>query len=144
MSKIPELEENDTKESDLNKKSNRELGLEILKAPKIIELDSQEKFKDNDNNIIEIETRGSRECQNIFFRVKDIETNFSINNLYSTLLHKNGSYDNNIDYKFFLCKRKKNSHKKTKKDIMRKELFLTYEGILRVLFLSRSEKRDNS
>lgn len=125
LNNIPELSDNDAEIVDDNG---------ILTAPPIIELNDNEKFKDDDGNIVDIETRGTRNCDNIYFKVKDVGNEFEINNLQNAIVDKNRGYDGK-HYKYFICKKKVNDVKKTKK-----ELFLTYEGLLRVLFVSRSGK----
>ena len=83
-------------------------------------------------NIVEIETRGSRNCNDIFFKVKDVSVGFEMDRLQNTLVDDRWGYENNKDYKYFMCKKNKNK--------ITKEVFLTYEGILRVLFVSKSGK----
>lgn len=123
LSNIPELngEDNITDEKG------------IQQAPPIIQLTDEEKFQDNDGNVLEIETRGTRKCDNIYFKVKDVEKGFGIKNLYTTIIDKRWKYTVDTDYKYFICKKKDNLQKKTNK-----QLFLTYVGILRVMFVSRS------
>ena len=114
---------------------------EIDIAPEIIYLNDEEKFKDDQNNIVEIETRGIRELDKIYFKVKDVMTGFDMANLYTTLINQNTDYQQDIDYKYFMCKTIYNLQKNTgRKVIASKELFLTYEGMLRVLFVSRNKK----
>lgn len=116
---------------------------DVEKAPKIIMLDDHEKFHDDDGNIIEIETRGTRDCNDIYFKVKDVSSGFNINSLYTTIIDDryNNTYKKEIDYMYFICNTFDNPKNKTsKKETVKKELFLTYEGILRVLFVSRSGK----
>jgi hypothetical protein len=110
----------------------------IEKAPNIIHLDDKEKFTDNDGNMLEIETRGTRLCNNIFFKVKDVGKGFGINRIYESLTNNNTSYTIKEDYIYFMCEKPNSIDKYTNK--VKKELFLTYEGILRVLFISRSGK----
>jgi len=105
-------------------------------APDIIELENTEKFKDTNGNIYDIETRGERKVNNIYFKVKDVMTAFALENLITTILNINSVYKENEHYKYFNCKKNKNEQKIT----IKKELFLTYEGILRVLFASHSAK----
>jgi hypothetical protein len=50
----------------------------IQLAPDIIELENNEKFKDADGKIINIQTRGERKIDNIYFKVKDISNGFNI------------------------------------------------------------------
>ncbi len=108
----------------------------IEKAPDIIELNDNEKFKDENGNVLEIETRGEREHDKIFFKVKDVAKGFDMNNLQIVLLAKNTLYKEEKDYNFFTCENQKKVLKKTSK----KELFLTYQGMLHVLFASHSGK----
>ena len=112
-----------------------------LKAPEILELKDNEKFIDENNNIIEIETRGKQNYDQIYFKVKDVSVGFDMPNLYRVIIDVDGNYKLDIDYKYFTCCKKINSSNQTsKKVIVSKELFLTYEGILRVLFVSRNNK----
>lgn len=112
----------------------------IEKAPKIINLNDDEKFKDDENNVIEIQTRGERKVNNIYFRLKDISDGFEMKNLQNIIIKENTLYKYNIDYKYFNCKKKNNCNNNTDKITIRKELYLTYEGLLRVLFVSRNNK----
>ena len=117
----------------------------IEKAPKIIYLTDNEKFQDNEGNVLEIETRGERNVNNCFFKVKDVSKAFDILYLNDSLLDKNGNYQYLVDYKYFICEKKINSRNKTTKKTnykttTKKELFLTYEGMTRVLYLSRNNK----
>jgi hypothetical protein len=107
----------------------------IEEAPDIIELENHEKFQDNEKNIVEIETRGERKANNIYFLVKDVSEAFNIPKLYDSIINKKSSYTQQIDYKYFICKNTNNYGNKTSK-----EIFLTYEGILRVLFVTKSNK----
>ena len=105
-------------------------------APDIIHLENHEKFNDNDGNIIEIETRGERKVNNIYFKVKDVMIGFEMENLITTILNINSVFTENEHYKYFNLKNKQNLQKIT----IKKELYLTYEGILRVLFASHNKK----
>jgi hypothetical protein len=108
----------------------------IEAAPYLLELKDNEKFKDIDGKPLNIEVRGDRKSDKCFFKVKDVSDAFDMPNLYRVLISEDKSYQYNIDYKYFNCSKLTNSEKKTTK----KELFLTYQGILRVLFVSRNNK----
>ena len=109
----------------------------IEKAPDILDLLDNEKFKDNNGNILEIETRGERNIDNIYFKVKDVSNIFEINDLRTTIIdNRYNGYKKNIDYKIFNCNYMGGNNIIT----CRKILFLTYEGLLRVLFVSRNNK----
>jgi hypothetical protein len=103
-------------------------------APPILELENEEKFKDKDGNIIEIEVRGEREYNKCYFKVKDISNGFKMPNLNSTIMHKDKNYELNIHYKTFSVIKMTKEQLQTSKNY----LFLTYNGILKVLFSSRS------
>jgi hypothetical protein len=103
-------------------------------APEIFELDSNEKFKDEQGNIIEIEVRGERNYNKCYFKVKDISKGFEMPNLNTVILDKNTIYFKDIHYKNFIIKKINSVEHMTSK----KYLFLTYNGILKVLFSSRS------
>lgn len=125
---IPELNNNNDKITD-------DKGIE--KAPKLIRLNDNEKFQDDQGNFIEIETRGSRNVDSIYFKVKDVMTGFKIDNLQTTIIDKRSTgYKENEHYKYFIIKKKGETQNKTSK--IKTELYLTYEGMLRVLFASHS------
>jgi len=107
----------------------------IEEAPPIFELNEEEKFKDVDGNVIEIETRGERHLNKIYFKVKNVADSFGMKNLTSILLHKDKGYEKNVDYKLFNLKGMTQVGKKTTN---KKRLYLTYEGMLRMLFVSRN------
>ena len=112
----------------------------IEEAPNIIDLDNEEKFKDSNGNIIEIETRGERDRKNIFFKVKDISIGFEMPSLAKNLTDKNTSFENNLHYKFFSIRKK--SHTMGAYTI-KKAIYLTYKGLLRVLFVSRNKNAES-
>ena len=108
----------------------------IESAPDIFNLDDHEKFRDENNNIIDIETRGERVVDKIYFKVHDVAIGFEMNRVNEVLTNNQyNGYIENIHYKFFNCEIIDNETIKVKK-----ELFLTYEGILRLLFVSHSTK----
>lgn len=106
-------------------------------APEIIYLEEHEKFKDNEGNIIEIETIGTRKLDGIFFKIKDVMKGFEIPNLNKNILDKKTSFINEEHYKYFNCKKVRKEYNKT---IIKKQVYLTYEGMLKVLFTSHSPK----
>jgi hypothetical protein len=104
-------------------------------APEIIYLEEHEKFKDNEGNIIEIETIGTRKLDGIFFKIKDVMKGFEIPNLNKNILDKKTSFINEEHYKYFNCK-KNNKVKKT--------MYLTYKGFLKIAFNSRITQYNNT
>ncbi len=116
----------------------------IENAPNIINLDDEEKFKDADGNVIDIETRGERDRKKIFFKVKDIMNGFEMPNLKQSLLdNKKGNYERNIHFKTFNRKiTVGNSDHKQPNKKQKTSLYLTYKGFLRVLFVSRNKNAE--
>lgn len=106
----------------------------IPPADPILELSNDEKFIDSNKNIIDIEVRGERKHNKCFFKVKDVSSGFHMPNLQNILIKENTKYESNIHYKYFIIEEKNSILKEENK----KELFLTYNGILKVLFSSRS------
>ena len=100
-------------------------------APEILELNNDERFKDENNNILDIEVRGERNVNNCYFRVKDISKCFEMPNLQKIIIDKDGAYEENEHYKQFSI-----DIKVTNK--VKKELFLTYNGLLRFIYVSRN------
>ena len=70
---VQEEQKEDIKQEDSERKEDQEV---IENAPPILELSDEEKFHDVDGNIIEIETRGKKERNEIYFKVKDVMTLF--------------------------------------------------------------------
>ena len=124
-SNVPELSNND------------EVKYEYEYAPEILELKDDEKFHDNEGNIYDIETRGVRDCDGIYFRVSDVSVAFDIQYLSNSLIDKDrDGYIEKEHYIYFILSEMSTAQK----TINKKVLFLTYEGILRVLFVSKNNK----
>ena len=105
----------------------------IQLAPDIIYLEDSEKFKDENNNKIDIETRGDRKVEGIYFKVKDVMVGFKMENFDKNIHDKKSYFKENEHYKYFNCNKQINKTSKIKK-----ELYLTYTGLLRILFASHS------
>jgi len=110
----------------------------IEMAPDIIELEDHEKFQDTDGNIIEIEVRGERRYNKCYFRLRDVAAGFGLDKLHSVVTDKKrNGYIKNRHYKYFYTAKTNNDgNGKIKK------LYLTYIGLLRVLFASRGAAVD--
>ena len=105
---------------------------EYVTAPPIITLDEHEKFMDNDGNTVDIETRGERTVSGIYFLAKDVGKAFNMPDLCNSIRNTN-SYINNIHYISFVCRVISSTDKATAKSSM----FVTYKGMLKILFSSR-------
>jgi len=114
----------------------------IPKQPPLLHLDECEKFRDNKQNIIDIEVRGLRQYKHCYFKVSDIRTGFNMPHLHSTLSNKQG-YIRGVHYECFRRETYVNADTNTKTNIdptfkVNQIMFLTYKGMLKVLFNSRS------
>ena len=115
-------------EKYINEINNNIVDELLLDLPPVITLKDHEKFYNN-NEIFEIETRGERKSDKIYFKVKDVAANFEINDLQHTIIKKESKYKS---VEHFTCFKGILSHGN------KKEYYLTYTGILKVLFSSRS------
>jgi hypothetical protein len=113
---------------------------ECMVAPDILILEPHEQFKNADNEPIYIETRGSRgSFDKIYFKSADIAVAFKMDSLNNTVTHNDGGFERHEHYETFLCKNTGNPMSTTKKkNTVKKQLFLTYMGVIKVLFTSRS------
>lgn len=121
---------------DEEEEGDEEERREIENAPPLLHLDDSEKFHDADGNVIEIETRGERHEDKIYFNVKDISVGFEMPYLNDVLTHKERGYRLNIDYKYMF---NRSTAINGRHEPIKKCLFLTYQGMLRVLFTSRNK-----
>jgi len=130
-----EIDIEDNIEDDDIDNDNEEINvIEILEAPGILTLDDHEKFRDYDGKIIEIETRGEKHQDKIYFKVKDVSIGFDLPNLNKVLLNTDRGYERNIDYITF-----NRSFTNDERDNKKPSLYLTYNGLLRVLYVSRNK-----
>uniref|UniRef100_A0A6C0LTG8 Bro-N domain-containing protein n=1 Tax=viral metagenome TaxID=1070528 RepID=A0A6C0LTG8_9ZZZZ len=121
---------------DENHVDNHKESIKI--SPNIVHLDDYEKFVGNDGNLVEIEVRGEREYNKCYFKVKDIIDGFGLKKLHTTIIdHRYNGYMENIHYKYFYSEKSAIGGKNTIK-----KLYLTYKGLLRVLFASHKNTAD--
>lgn len=122
---------------------NKEFKNKIEIAPDIIELKNGEKFYDTDDNVLDIVVRGERDCNKCYFSVKSVRIAFEMDKLQNTITNSNyNGYVENIHYKwFYLLKTLKKGKEKIDGEKI-KVLYLTYVGLLRVLFASRNKKTE--
>jgi len=129
---------NDKKEIDIednieNNNINEEINVisqeQILEAPSILILEDHEKFRDSDGKIIEIQTRGEKIQDKIYFKVKDVSIGFDLPYLKDSLLKTDRGYERNVDYVTFIIT---DINKNVKKSI-----YLTYKGFVKYITKSR-------
>jgi hypothetical protein len=106
-------------------KTEEDLKIESLKAPPILNITDNEKFVDIDGNKLDIEIRGTRNINDIYFKVKDVSDKFKLSNIKTILLNKDSSFKKKLHYKLFRVKYMKNKTQKI--------LFLTFRGFLKLI-----------
>jgi hypothetical protein len=104
-------------------------------APPVLDLDEKEMFRDVDGNAVFIETRGTKDRKGIRFKVKDVMTAFKMPNLDCTLRNEHNQYTTD-HYNVYFIQGKQFQELSPQ---IKKEQYLTYKGILRVLFASNSK-----
>ena len=109
----------------------------VAKSPPLLELEEHEKFKDMNGNALEIETRGDKTHGGIYFKVADVMKAFDMPKLNDALIHDNSGYLKNDDYFLFYIREVSVIVSET---IIKKYLYLSYRGMLRVLFVSRNNR----
>ena len=108
-----------------------------IKTLSLVQLEDSEKFKDVNGTILEIETCGEKTRNGIYFKVQDVMVAFDIPNLDNVLCNLNNNYERGIDYDTFFI-----PTILTNRELppIKKNLYLTYHGMLRVLFVTRNKK----
>ena len=62
-------------------------------VPPLLQLKDEEKFKDENGNLVEIETRGKKTFDGIFFSGKDVEKMLNLTDVSRLILNENSSYE---------------------------------------------------
>ena len=108
-----------------------------IKTLSLVHLEDSEKFKDVNGTIVEIETCGEKTRNGIYFKVQDVMVAFDIPKLDDTLCHANSGYEREIDFNTFFIATTPVIYGSPP---IKKNLYLTYHGMLRVLFVTRNKK----
>lgn len=117
--------------------NNIKLDLEI--APPLLILKDEEKIKDEDGNIFEIETRGNKTIEGIYFYGKDIEKMLKLESLRQTLNNEHGSYIENTHYKKFI----RPNCEKNNEFNNPERIYLTYFGLVKLITYTRKKIPQN-
>lgn len=119
--------------------NNEKLDLEI--APQLLELKDEEQFKDKNGNIVEIETRGIKTIDGIYFYGKDVEKMLELECITDILNDPTSKYEINIHYKKFI-RIFQDSHPVSDKKSNKETTYLTYKGLVRMLITRRHSIAD--
>jgi len=114
--------------------------------PNILHIEDSEKFKDSNGNTMNIEVRGERDKNKVYFKLKDVSESFGIPNLKDAILKKERGYERGLHYKTFIPEvidlRNKNVDPNKQTNNGNKSLYLTYKGLIRVLYTSRNKNTE--
>lgn len=126
-------------------KTEEDLKIEAMKAPPVLELTDDEKFVDVNGNKLDIEVRGTKEMNNIYFKACDIGNKFKLGDVNDTLIGTNSSFKLHIHYKVFKRPRPDSYSSDTNKKIggNQKALFLTFKGLTKLLYVSHSKNAEH-
>ena len=130
-----------------NQETNLEEENSYKIAPKKIELEENEKFRDVNGKTIEIETLGERHHDKIYFCVHDISIGFDMPNLNQIITHKDKGYEKEKHYELFIRNELTNGQlvpnipNKNNKNI--RKLYLTYWGLTHLLFNSKNKNAEH-
>jgi hypothetical protein len=101
-------------------------------APPILVLQGNERFQDTNDNYVDIETRGERDVNKVIFLGNDVSNAFNMPKLLDDIV-KSNVYKEKEDYVFFLSQKQRLGGVGT-----RRRIFVTYEGMMKILYASRS------
>ena len=119
--------------------TSRVLVKKYKEAPDLLKLEDHKKFRDNEDNIFEVEVRGVRDEDKIFFKAQDVQNAFEMTNLIKNIQKEHTTYTEKEDYQFFLLAHSgKKGYNVPCGPVEKKAIFLTYNGLLKVIFNSRS------
>lgn len=128
-------------------KTNDDLEIESLKAPPILQLNNFEKFVDVDGNILDIEIRGNKSIDNIYFKVVDVQEKFNINDIYDSfkksIKRQDNCWINKVHYVFFFISSDRDIVPVSTNKNNTKYLYLTYKGLTKLLYVSRSKNAEH-
>jgi hypothetical protein len=109
----------------------------IEPVPPVLHLNDNERFHDTDGNVLEIMTCGERHEDRIYFDMTDVSKAFEMPNLGRTICNKVSAYRRGFDYKVFITPKRSVSNHQFTGVTTNKRTFLTYNGLLRVINVTR-------
>lgn len=122
--------------SNIPKLCGKKNGYKYDEAPPLLELSEEECLKDKNGHILNVEVRGERNEDKVVFKAKDIARIFEMENLPKTINDKRGDYIKGEDYHIFNTTGPVSNG--SCENRIRPYTFLTYNGLLKVVFESRS------
>lgn len=113
----------------------------VPQMPQPIILDDSEMFVNDDGNFADILVVGERQYDKCFFFLKDIIDNFELHSAYKTVKCKDNGYIIGTHYAYFSFPKIGNHDDRIV--LKKKQIFLTYHGLLKLLYTSRKGKHEN-
>ena len=109
--------------------------------PPLVILSEEEKFRDGDGNTCEVEVRGTRSKDGVRFKLKDIQRIFEIPDLCSNISH----IIDKEEYEIFCSLMLVQSTSISKQNTCGQQtvVFISYKGLLKVIFSARSGTADS-
>lgn len=106
-------------------------------VPPYIALKADEKFTNEQGERLDIEVRGERHFDKIWFKARDVEVMLQLEDI-SKIMNSTSSYDQGLHYQTFdLISDKKIRGEGDQKDKSELALFLSYWGLVKMLFSRR-------
>jgi hypothetical protein len=107
---------------------------EVIEAPPLVHLDDNQMFKDANGDPMDIEMRGEKTMEGAYFKAYDVGKAFNVNDINTILTHTTSDHVYGQHYSYF-------KHIGVDQN-SNKELYLTYMGVLKLLFCSRGNKAE--
>jgi hypothetical protein len=113
----------------------------IEEAPQLVYLEDTEMFQDENGDPMEIEMRGEKTMKGAYFKAHDVGKAFDYNRMPDKITHANSDHVYGEHFKYFILKSPVNygSHQN---EAPKKVLYLTYIGVLKVLFCARGNRAE--
>lgn len=130
---------NVTKFLDKSEKKSTSTEIVLREAPPLLKLEEHEKFRDVADNVFEVEVRGVKNVNKIFFKGKDVEKLFEMKNLVHDARKEHTSCIRSEDFEIFLVLGGGTlSPIGSVEPKTSKRTFFTYNGLMKVIFRSNS------
>lgn len=108
---------------------------DVLEAPPIVHLEEHEMFKDLNDDPIDIEMRGEKTLEGAYFKAYDVGTAFDYKRINAAAIHAGSDHVYGTHFVYFQTTSVNYAGRS-------KELYLTYLGVLKVLFSARGDKAE--
>jgi len=144
------------KQDELDKKRFEKHNPEnIITLPNIVNVPDDDKFQNDDGNIIHIEMRGEKTEKGLYFKALDVEKGFGVDRMDIHLLDVTSGHIRGIHYEVFMNPNSASpseslsdnaaspntisQSRETKRDM----LYLTFEGLLKLVYCSTKNNMSN-